>query len=165
VLALLLVLAAAPAQAAKVGKPAPKFVIVTYEGEQVPFEALRGKVVILNYWATWCAPCRNEIPEIDRFVRRHREAPLAVYAITLDNNVPYTRLRFLGDTLKFPLVEKLKGSGYGAIKGAVPTNYVIDKAGVVRYAKAGAFTAASLEALVTPMLAEPAPQIAAAAAP
>jgi cytochrome c biogenesis protein CcmG/thiol:disulfide interchange protein DsbE len=165
VLALALLLAAAPAHAAKVGKLAPKFVIVTYEGEQVPFESLRGKVVILNYWATWCAPCRNEIPEIDRFVRRHPGAPLAVYAVTLDNNVPYHRLRFLADTLKFPLVEKLKGSGYGTIKGAVPTNYVIDTAGVVRYAKAGAFTAAGLEALVAPMLAEPVPQVAAAAAP
>jgi cytochrome c biogenesis protein CcmG, thiol:disulfide interchange protein DsbE len=148
--------------AAKEGRPAPKFVIVTYEGEQVPFESLRGKVVILNYWATWCAPCRNEIPEIDRFVRRHRGAPLAVYAITLDSNVPYSRLRFLGDTLKFPLVEKLKGGGYGTIKGAVPTNYVIDKAGVVRYAKAGAFTAASIEALVGPLLTEPEPTAAAA---
>lgn len=169
-LRLLLILAmclvpASSALAAKVGKPAPNFVIIGYDGQQVPLEQLRGKVVILNYWATWCAPCRNEIPEIDRFVRRHRDAPLAVYAVTLDKNVPYVRLRFLADTLKFPLMEKLKGSGYGPIKGAVPTNYIIDKAGVVRYAKAGAFTAASLEALVTPLLAEPAPQQQAAAAP
>ena len=97
-LVLLLALAPGPALAAKVGKPAPKFVIVDYEGREVSHVDLRGKVVILNYWATWCAPCRREIPEIDSYVRRHRGKPLAVYAITLDKNVPYSRLRFLGDT-------------------------------------------------------------------
>lgn len=150
-------LAPSAALAAKVGKPAPRFVIVAYDDKQVASESLRGKVVVLNYWATWCAPCRNEIPEIDRYVRRHPGAPLAVYGVTLDKNVPYSRLRFLADTLKFPLVEGLKGGGYGPIKGAVPTNYVIDKAGIVRYAKSGAFDAEDLETLISPLLREPDP--------
>lgn len=157
-----LTLAPGSALAAKVGKPAPDFVLVGYDGQTVRSSTLRGKVVVLNYWATWCAPCRREIPDIDAYVRRKRGAPLSVYAVTLDDAVPYSRLRFLGDTLKFPLMEKLKGRGYGTIGGAVPTSYVIDKAGVVRYAKAGALTPAMLEALVTPLLAEPDPAVAAA---
>lgn len=163
VLAILLIPIAA--SAATVGKPAPSFVITTYDGEKISLESLRGKVVIVNYWATWCAPCRLELPQMDVYVRRHRTAPLAVYAITIDNTVPYSRLKFLGDTLAFPLTQKLKGGGYGAIRGAVPTNYVIDRAGIVRHAKAGAFTLADLERLVTPLLVEQPPLTVAAAAP
>ena len=164
-LALAMLLAASPVMTAKVGKPAPDFTVTTYEGEQVSLESLRGKVVILNYWATWCAPCRLELPEMDKYVRRHRGAPLAVYAVTIDNAVPYSRLRFLADTLAFPLIERLRGGRYGTIGGAVPSNYVIDKAGVVRYAKAGAFTAKSVEAVITPLLSEVPAQTMAAAAP
>ena len=155
VLILAILLAPTTALAAKVGKPAPPFEVTTYDGQKVSLESLRGKVVILNYWATWCAPCRVEMPQIDTYIRRHRTAPLAVYAVTIDNTVPYTRLKFLADTLAFPLVQKLKGNGYGTIKGAVPSNYVIDKAGVVRYARAGAFSLKDLEQTVTPLLSEP----------
>lgn len=163
--ALAIVSSATPAFAAKVGQPAPDFTLTTYEGQQVTLESLRGKVVVLNYWATWCAPCRLELPELDKYMRRHRTSPVAVYAVTIDNTVPYSRLKFLGDTLVFPLIQKVKGGSYGTIGGAVPTNYVIDKAGVVRYAKAGAFDARSLEAIVTPLLAETPVQTIAAAAP
>jgi len=55
------------------------------------------------------------------------------------------------------MVRKIKGGGYGLVKGAVPTNYVIDKAGVVRVADAGAFNARTLETVVTPLLNEAAP--------
>ena len=106
--------------------------------------------MILNYWDTWCGPCRVEMPQMDTYVRRHRTAPLAIYAVTIDNNVPYSRLKFLGDSLTFPLIQKLKGGGYGPLDG-VPTNYVIDKAGVVRYVKARAFKLQDLGPLVTPM--------------
>lgn len=156
ILALALIAAPAAAHAGPVGKPAPKFTIVDYEGRETTQADLKGKVVLLNYWATWCAPCRNEMPAIDTYMRRHRNAPLAVYAITVDNNVPYSRLKFLDDSLVFPLVQKLKGRGYGVLDG-VPTTYVIDKAGVIRHAKAGALDLPRLEALLTPLLAEPDP--------
>ena len=165
VLALALLGAGAPAVAAtKVGDRAPPFTLVTYDGEQVTLEQLRGKVVILNYWATWCGPCRVELPELDTYMRRHRNAGLALYAIEI-SGVPKHKLGRLASVVSFPMVSRVKGRGYGRLKG-VPTNYVIDRAGVVRHAQAGAFTQAALEKIVTPLLMEPAPkQDVAAAAP
>jgi len=164
-LTLCVALAATPAMAAKVGEPAPPFTVTTFDGEQVTLESLRGKVVVLNYWATWCGPCRVELPEMDTYVRRHRASDLVIYAITIDNTAPKSKLMPLASVLSFPLISRLKGRGYGTIRGAVPTNYVIDKAGTIRLAKAGAFNAVSLEAVITPLLAEPAPKTMAAAAP
>jgi len=162
--ALAIVFAASPAVAAKVGQAAPPFTLTTFEGEVVALESLRGKVVVLNYWATWCGPCRAELPELDMYKRRHRNADLVIYAVET-SSAPKGKLKPLASVLSFPMVTRVKGGGYGKIGGYVPTNYVIDKAGIVRHAKAGAFTAASLEALVTPLLREPAPQSEAAATP
>lgn len=151
-LALAILGAAAPAFAGpKVGQPAPPFTLVTYEGEEVTLEQLRGRVVVLNYWATWCAPCRVELPELDDYVRRYGSGDVVVYAVEV-SGVPRHKLGKLADVLSFPLVARLKGKGYGRIGGAVPTNYVIDRSGVLRHAAPGAFTARSLETVVTPLL-------------
>ena len=158
-----LTLAGSPAVAAKVGEAAPPFTVTTFDGQTISSADLRGHVVILNYWATWCAPCRVELPTMDVYARRRRD--VRIYAVTVEGSVPAAKLKPLASVLSFPLVSKLKGRGYGAIKGAVPTNYVIDKRGVVRYAQAGAFDAEDLDTIVSPLLAEPAPQMVAAAAP
>jgi thiol-disulfide isomerase/thioredoxin len=127
----------------------------------VSSDDLRGKVVVLNYWATWCGPCRVELPDMDTYMRKHPGAPLAIYAITTEGSLPDSKLKPLAAALSFPLIKKIKGGGYGVLQG-VPTNYVIDKAGVVRVAKAGAFSLDSLEETLTPLLAEPAPAVVAA---
>ena len=148
---------AAAAPLVKVGAPAPKFSIFTFAWKKVQFEELAGKVVILNFWATWCAPCRAELPELNTYFQAHASQGLLVYAVATEDSVPKEKLAPLASVLSFPLVKHLTGNGYGAIGGAVPTNYVIDRAGVVRYAKAGAFTKSSLEGIVSPLLAETAP--------
>ena len=150
-------LAATPALAAKVGQAAPDFTVTTFDGRKVALEELRGKVVVLNFWATWCGPCRVELPELDAYVRRHRSDDLVIFAVTTEGSVPAYKLRPLAAAVSFPMATRIKGRGYGLVKGAVPTNYVIDKSGVVRLATAGAFDAQSLESIVTPLLKEPAP--------
>jgi thiol-disulfide isomerase/thioredoxin len=162
---LIAVSSASPALAgAKVGQPAPDFTVKTFDGRKIALSELRGKVVILNFWATWCGPCRVELPELDAYVRRHRGADLVIFAVATENSVPESKLRPLANVVSFPMVTRIKGGGYGLVKQAVPTNYVIDKAGVVRLAKAGAFDAQSLEATITPLLAEAAPAVVAEAA-
>ena len=156
IVAAALLLAASPALAAKVGETARPFTVTTFDKQKIESGSLRGKVIVLNYWATWCAPCRRELPEMDAYVRRHRGAALQVFAVATEDSVPKAKLMPLANVLSFPLIARLKGHGFGILQG-VPTNYVIDKAGVVRYAQAGAFDAATLEAVITPLLSEAAP--------
>jgi cytochrome c biogenesis protein CcmG/thiol:disulfide interchange protein DsbE len=142
---------------AKVGDPAPPFSVFTFEFKKIQFEAMRGKVVMLNYWATWCAPCREELPLLDAYYRRHAGDGLAIYAVKSENDqVTNQQLASLSKVLAFPLIWHLNGKGYGEINKSLPTNYVIDRAGVVRYAAAGAFSLAELAQVVTPLLREPA---------
>lgn len=150
-------MSAAPASAASVGKKAPDFELVTLDKKVVHLTDLKGQVVVLNYWATWCGPCRVEMPMFDKYVRAHQGQGLQVFSITTEGSVPAYRLRPLAKVLSFPLSTKLRGGGYGVIKDAVPTSYVIDRAGVVRVAQAGSFSEAAFDKAVTPLLAEPAP--------
>lgn len=158
---LILALAAAlPAAAAnvKVGDPAPPFTVTTFGGDTVSLEDLKGQVVVLNYWATWCGPCRVELPVLNDYFVRHPRRDLKILAITVEGSAPAAKLKPLAAQLNFPLVARLSGKGYGPMKGAVPTSYVIDRAGVVRYAQAGAFTTESFEDTVAPLLNAPPPR-------
>lgn len=156
---------ASPAAAGPSAKPptpgvraqATDFTITTFDREKVSLDDLKGKVVVLNYWATWCAPCRQEMLVMDDYIRAHPKTDLKIYAVTTQSNVPYKYMRRLADALSFPLGTKLSGRGYGMIRGALPSSYVIGRDGVVRYASEGAFDKASFDALLTPLLAEPAP--------
>lgn len=141
----------------EVGKPAPPFSLKTVSGEKVTLEGLRGQVVIINYWATWCVPCLKELPLLDGYYQATAKHGLRVFAITTEDSVPLNRspMKKLVNALNISVVRRMQGR-YGIMK-AVPTNYVIDRAGTVRYAKAGAFDLDELNAVVIPLLNEPAP--------
>lgn len=145
------------AQAAKVGQVAPPFSILTFDFKKVTSPELRGQVIVLNFWATWCAPCRKELPELSAYFQKYAGQGLKMFAVKDGDERPNQDLVPLSKALNFPLVWHLTGRGYGAIGDAFPSNYVIDRAGILRYAQAGAFDAQSLEEIVTPLLKEPGP--------
>ncbi len=71
---------------AKEGGPAPKFTIKADSGAQITPASFNGKVLVLNFWATWCAPCIQEIPSLNQFQRRFADSGVKVLAISIDKN-------------------------------------------------------------------------------
>ena len=145
----------ADARPPKIGEPAPDFHLTTFGGAKISLADLKGQVVVLNFWATWCVPCKSELPLLNVYARHVGANGLRILAIATEDSVPAYQLKPLASSLSFPLVLGFHGS-YAPIGGAVPTNYVIDRDGVVRYAKAGAFTLDDLNTLLPPLLNAPA---------
>jgi cytochrome c biogenesis protein CcmG/thiol:disulfide interchange protein DsbE len=155
--ALLIALAAAPAPAhVREGQPAPAFTVTRYDGQRTDSAALRGQVVLINRWATWCTPCRVELPALDGYYRAHAGEGLRIIAVSTRETAKAEQVAAIGDTLAFPLARSLKGPGFGEI-GGLPTSYVIDRRGVVRHVLADTLDVAKLDRFVGPLLAEPAP--------
>jgi thiol-disulfide isomerase/thioredoxin len=144
--------ASSPGEAAaiKVGEAGPAMTLRTLDGRRIDFEELRGKVVVLNFWATWCVPCRAELPLLEAYQIKYEKAGLAVFAIAGPTSAPASQLKKLQPSLKLTLA-KLIGGPYKPLTG-VPTNYVIDRRGIVRHAKAAALDSKQLDALLLPLL-------------
>ncbi|MDP1026080.1 TlpA disulfide reductase family protein [Sphingomonas sp. KR1UV-12] len=142
----------AVAETPKVGKPMPNVQLTLVDGTKVDLADLKGQVVILNFWATWCVPCRQELPLLDAYYRKLQPFGLRVFAITTEGSVSLSQLKPLFSVLAIPAVRRVKGMSVDM--PAVPTNYVIDRAGIVRHTKAGAFDLADLNALIVPLLKE-----------
>lgn len=147
--------AASPPDKPKVGDMAPDFALSLVDGSNVTLADLHGQVVLLNFWATWCGPCKTELPLLDSYYALTKAHGLRVFAITTEDSVPLYRLKKLFAAMAIPSVKKIKGP-YGPMNG-VPTNYVIDRSGRIRYAQAGAFDLDELNALLIPLLNEKAP--------
>src|SRR6185437_10874471 len=129
------------------GKAARDYTITTMDNQKVTSAQLKGKVVVLNYWATWCTPCKAEMVVFENYLRTHPGTDLKIYAVATENSVPISKLKPLQAALHFPIARWLSGRGYG-VKDGVPTSYVIDREGVLRFAEAGAFNDRSFAELI-----------------
>jgi peroxiredoxin len=141
----------------EVGQPAPDFRTTTFDGKVVTLKDLKGKVVVLNFWATWCGPCRTELPLLDAYYKARKDAGYTSLAVTTEDSVPVENLNRFVKTLAMPMAYRFKGKPYLEYGDAVPVNFVIDRQGVIRYAEAGAFNLERLEKVVQPLLKEAAP--------
>jgi cytochrome c biogenesis protein CcmG/thiol:disulfide interchange protein DsbE len=150
-LALLLVGAKPPA----VGDVAPNFELTMIDGSKVSLDQLRGQVIVLNFWATWCGPCKRELPMLDTYYALRQKFGLKVFAIATEDSVPPYLLKTLFSKMHMPSAKRIRGA-YPILTG-VPTNYIIDRSGHIRYAKAAAFDLETLNAELVPLLNEPVP--------
>ncbi|MGA7109841.1 MAG: TlpA disulfide reductase family protein [Terracidiphilus sp.] len=133
---LFLVLVAATLQATAapsplLHKPAPLFVRHDLEGHPIRLREYRGKVVLLNFWATWCAPCQLELRRFAGWQRENR-SDLQVIAVSMDDSEAPVRAMTRTLNLNFPIAmgDAKLGSRYGGVLG-LPLSFLIDRSGVI----------------------------------
>lgn len=134
---------------------APDFTVTDFSGEQISLSDLRGKVILLDFWATWCGPCRSEIPSFVQFASRYRDQGFRVLGIVIhDNpqNVPgfYRQFR-----MNYPVAmgsERLEGL-YGGISG-LPTAFLIGRDGNIYARFEGAVNPSFFERKIRELLSE-----------
>jgi cytochrome c biogenesis protein CcmG/thiol:disulfide interchange protein DsbE len=120
------------------GQPAPDFTLKTPEGQEVSLSDLKGQAVVLNFWASWCGPCRQEMPDLQAAYERYKEDGLVVVGLNLSES-RLTVHRFLADVpVTFPILidEKNRVEDlYHIIP--LPTTYFIDKSGKIVHKREG----------------------------
>lgn len=117
----------------EIGFKAPAFTVRNLKGQRVQLADHKGKVVILNLWATWCGPCRVEMPGMENLYRRYRSQGLEILAVSLDKGSSDKVQTFADEyRLSFPVLLDSDGqveSRYHTL--TIPTTFVIDKKGMV----------------------------------
>jgi len=131
-----------------VGRAAPDFILEKPDGSSLRLSDLRGKPVLVNFWASWCAPCRQEMPEIVKAADAHGDA-LTVVGIDLQENSDAVRSFAREFGMEFPIViDRTGGVGdawrIGGPVGGIPSSYFLDKDGIVRARYFGPMTAQTL---------------------
>ena len=124
----------------EVGSPAPEYAAATLDGAPASLEHLRGTVVLLNSWATWCAPCREEIPALQALYERHRAEGLEVIGVSVDGAGEEESIRrFAGEfEMTYPIWHDPDDRfGFTFRTIGVPHTFLIDREGVIRWRKQG----------------------------
>ena len=117
-----------------VGFPAPDFSVVDGDGNKLSLSSLQGKIVLLDFWASWCAPCRDELPHIEQVAKDYADRGVVVIGIDLDRNEG----AFTGAVSYFELTYRQVFDGAGGVVSSlyrvsgIPMSYLIDRDGTIR---------------------------------
>lgn len=137
----------------RVGETVPAFDTRLLDGKALSAQALKGKAVLVVFWATWCPACQKELPELQKLYDRHRARGFEILAVSVDAD-SFTVEEFWKDhEYTFPVAMNTPAHGkvFGPVKGT-PTLYLIDKRGVLRMARLGRLGLERLEATLLPLL-------------
>ena len=129
-----------PAPRVEIGQPAPRYAATTLAGDSASTAALVGKVVLLNIWATWCAPCRDEIPYLQSLYDKHRAEGLEIVGVSVDARGQESAIREFASEFRmtYPIwldPDERVQSLYLAL--GVPSSYLIDRSGILRWRRLG----------------------------
>ena len=145
---------AAPPRNSLLHKPAPVFARTDLANRQVDLAALRGHVVLLTFWATWCAPCQIEMPRFVAWQSKYEADGLQIVGVSMDDDRQPVEALVRKRHLNYPIVmgDEELGTLYGGILG-LPVTYLIDRHGVVRARFKGETDLAAMERAIQRLLA------------
>jgi peroxiredoxin len=138
------------------GEPRPGFTLISTDGENIDASSFDGQVLLINFWATWCAPCVEEMPMLSGVANQYAEEGLAVLGIAIDD--PGKARDFARElALAYPVAvgtteTAMAGRAYGNRSGMLPFSVLVDRAGIVRWAHLGALEREELERRIRPLL-------------
>jgi cytochrome c biogenesis protein CcmG/thiol:disulfide interchange protein DsbE len=122
---------------ADVGQAVPALVVQELDGQLFDLSTLRGKVVIVNFWAIWCPPCRQEMPVLDAFYRRYHGRGLEMIGLSVDRSHDRNDVRTLMQSFSYPaaMLSDAKVNGLGA-PSFLPVTFIVDARRCCIYADA-----------------------------
>lgn len=133
---------------------APGWELKNLEGKPVKLSDFKGRVVVLNFWATWCPPCRREIPDLVSLQQQYSPRGLVVVGIAMDQGGAAIVKPFVKKMgINYPVVmgDQKTAAAYGGIE-VVPTTFIIDKTGRIAAVRQGGADRATFEAEIKPLL-------------
>ncbi|MCP8969492.1 TlpA disulfide reductase family protein [Ectobacillus ponti] len=130
------------------GEAAPHFALQTLDGQKVKLTDYRGKKVLLNFWASWCGPCKAEMPEMQTFYEETKGTDVAVLAINVtssEKSMDDVKAFVQANGYTFPVLLDSEGRANGAYQTiSIPTSYFLDEKGIVRVKHIGPMSAADM---------------------
>jgi cytochrome c biogenesis protein CcmG, thiol:disulfide interchange protein DsbE len=137
-----------------VHKQAPEFVRNGLDGKRLDLHAYRGKVVLLNFWATWCAPCQVEMPSFVAWQGKYGGQGLQIVGVSMDDDPALARAAYRKLKLNYPVAmgDVKLGDLYGGVLG-LPITFLIDRRGIVRAEFEGETDLGKMEAQLKALLA------------
>jgi thiol-disulfide isomerase/thioredoxin len=142
-----------PADVSEENRPASAWAVTLPAGRALSSDSLRGKVVLVNFWATWCPYCRKEKPAIDAFWQDYRDRGFEVISISIDD--PAEKIAAWMQDKDYAFMAAPTNASVAADFGnvaSVPTSFIVDREGYIRHKIAGQVHYPRLEKLVIPLL-------------
>ena len=148
---------AAPVFALGTGSRAPEIGADDTDGNRVTIRGLRGKVVLVDFWASWCDPCKQELPVLERIYAQYQAQGLVIIGVNIDRRASNMRTFLRRTDLSFPVVHDADQSIAGRYRPSrMPSSYLIDRRGIVRHVHEGfrASDASGIERRIRDLLAD-----------
>lgn len=143
------------ARGSNIGQEAPDFALPSLNGQEARLSDYRGQIVLLNFWATWCGPCRAEVPELVKVYDRYKERGFTVVAVNLGEPREGVAAFAQDFNMAFPVLLDQDGHTISLYPTrGIPTTFILDRDGVVRNVRVGSMDGEFVAQMVEPLLEE-----------